>query len=373
MSTKRLLMQVHKWTGLVLGLLLVFMAATGSALSHGDLVMQTLSPELYARRDASERELSPGTVVERLRTQDPAFHVAMLRYPHDRSGAILAIGGSHAAAHGMMSGRYDGVALVGVDPASGAINGREPLLANPVILMAMLHMNLMLGPVGSYIVAASGFVLAGLCLTGLVIWWPGRRRLGFGFNIRWRAPGKVLVYDLHRVSGALFALAIGMVALTGAVLALPGPTADAINAPPIEQPIRLGGAGEAIDADTAFVRASGRLPGQHLYTYMPPMPGADRHSFTFVDARAARSTLWVEAGDASRGGVRDSTAGTAGRRSLDLMYPLHSGHFWGRWGLTAYVLLGLLPVVWGVTGLIVYISRRRPRRRQPNPYYRRPA
>ncbi|WP_324961736.1 PepSY-associated TM helix domain-containing protein [Archangium sp.] len=74
---------------------------------------------------------------------------------------------------------------------------------------------LLSGETGEAVVGASGCVLIVLGLSGLVLWWPGRRKLGAGFTLRrpllWRRAN----YDLRKL-GDVFSLVFLLLAALSA-------------------------------------------------------------------------------------------------------------------------------------------------------------
>ncbi|WP_287819799.1 PepSY domain-containing protein, partial [Achromobacter sp.] len=85
-------------------------------------------------------------------------------------------------------------------------------------------------------------------------------------------------------------------------------------------------------------------------------------------ARVRRADDWQPVGTlrmfiAMRGGDllsrADPISGTAAQRFLAVMFPLHSGSLYGLPTRVLTAFLGLLPLLFFVTGLVIWISRRR--------------
>ena len=74
--------------------------------------------------------------------------------------------------------------------------GYIPFLAKPAPVLGNEELT-----VGGLILAVVGLILVLLCISGLVIWWPGIRRWRRGFQIRRRKGTYKLNYDLHNVVG----------------------------------------------------------------------------------------------------------------------------------------------------------------------------
>jgi hypothetical protein len=78
------------------------------------------------------------------------------------------------------------------------------------------------GTVGGFLLAAAGVILGYLILSGLVLWWPGRRRLRHGFSLQLRRGRYRRDLDLHKVIGFAAAPFLLAWALVSAGLELPG-------------------------------------------------------------------------------------------------------------------------------------------------------
>jgi len=147
--------------------------------------------------------------------------------------------------------------------------------------------------------AIGGFLLAALCFTGIIVWWPGlgswRRALTISASAGW----KRFVYDLHSVVGIWTFAILLMWGLTGGYFVFPQPFRAAIT------------------------------------------------FFTPITVPAFQS--------AGRGTVpRASTLGTRILRGFSLA---HYGNFAG-WGVkTLWVILGLAPAVLFSTALLMWSSR----------------
>ena len=178
-------------------------------------------PELY-RSTPSERILTPEQAVASLKRAEPDF------VPGDvvRQRGIYEI--------------YDleYIKSAYVDPGTGRVNGiadRQsgvmgflrnlhlcalscegypayiPFLAKPAPVLGNEELT-----VGGLILAVTGLILIFLCISGLVIWWPGLRRWRRGFQVRRRKGTYKLNYDLHNVVGIAVLPLLLMWAITGA-------------------------------------------------------------------------------------------------------------------------------------------------------------
>jgi uncharacterized iron-regulated membrane protein len=194
---------------------------------------------------------------------------------------------------------------------------------------AALHGRLLMGPYGETANAIGGFLVSALCLTGLVVWWPGIANWRRGLIVRRGTGWKRLVFDLHSAVGIWTFGFVFMWGMTAGYFVYPQPFRATIN---YFTPINP-----------------------------PPRPAAQRTA-------APRA---LQPGAPGRGRQRRPL--TTGGKILRGFSYAHYGNFAG-WPVKAlWVLLGLLPAVLFVTSLLMWWNRvlspalRRSRRQAPDP------
>lgn len=102
-----------------------------------------------------------------------------------------------------------------VDPYRAQVQGAVASAWRPMAIVSRLHGELMLGQVGDWLVEAAASWTLVLVATGLVLWWPRRWRVAGVVWPRWQAGGRRYWRDLHAVPGALNAVAIVFLVLSG--------------------------------------------------------------------------------------------------------------------------------------------------------------
>jgi len=186
--------------------------------------------------------------------------------------------------------------------------------------LGKLHGSLLMDSAGMTANAIGGFLIVALCLTGIIVWWPGlgnwRRALAIDANVGW----KRFVFDLHGALGFWTFAVLLMWGLTGGYFVFPQPFRAAINffapidAPPVLQP-----------AAPSLLSAT---PNRLQSTAGPtPRPLRRRRPLTL------------------------------GGRILRGFSQAHYGTF-GGWGVKIlWVILGLVPFVLFSTALLMWSSR----------------
>ena len=197
-----MLRKLHAWAGAILALLLVLVAATGTALVWKDGFVKWSFAEkaVGLERDmgnlvmlAESAEAAFGAEnINRIRFGDSANGISVVQLTDSRSAYLAA----------------DGSVLDEWEP-----DGRvEDWLLD-------LHHRLLAGTTGLYAVGFTGVAAMGLIVTGWVLWWPSRRRWQRGLVPR--RFGRAQLRLSHRNLAMLLSLPMALLIISGIVLSFP--------------------------------------------------------------------------------------------------------------------------------------------------------
>jgi uncharacterized iron-regulated membrane protein len=207
---RRALFQVHLWTGIGLGIYVLLMSVSGSALVFRRELAKTLSRE---PRVAA----GPGA-----RMSEDELRLAAKRDYPDYQVTRVSVRKNPDQAAEIFLKRRDMQLRRLFNPYTGADLGdsvRTSFLF--LIWLADFHDNLLYAQKGRLINAAGGILTMLLVLTGAIIWWPGidtwRRSLSF----RWKTNPKGFNWSLHSALGFWALAFFFMWALTGVYLSIP--------------------------------------------------------------------------------------------------------------------------------------------------------
>ena len=205
---RKALFQVHMWTGIAVGLYIVVVTATGSVLVFKAQVNALFVPATVV--PVSGPRMSEEQLRQAAERQFPLFRVDEIRMPRrpDRPAEVtLATGG------------YRQFRLL--DPYTAAdlgLAGDE----TPIILwLVELHDDLLGGRTGRKVNGVGAVLLVVMCVTGLVIWWPGIGKWRRGLRVRRGTSWKRFNFDLHSMVGFWAVALLFLWALTGAYFAFP--------------------------------------------------------------------------------------------------------------------------------------------------------
>jgi len=211
---RRLLFQVHLWTGIGLGLYVLLMSVTGSAVVFRRELMRSLA-------------LEPRVVVgpaPRM-NEDALKQIAKRAYPDYEVTRVSLRKNPDQAAEIWLE--RPGKKLQRLfNPYTGADLGNSLRWGFRFFLWLVdLHDNLLSGNTGRLFNAAGGIFTVILCLTGAVIWWPGAEAWRRSLSFQWKGNPKGLNWTWHSALGFWSFLFVFMWALTGIYLSIP----DAFN------------------------------------------------------------------------------------------------------------------------------------------------
>jgi uncharacterized iron-regulated membrane protein len=386
MSTKKSLTRtIHLWAGLVFGTLLVLQGLTGSILSWRHELDALLNPGLLqvapppGTRQGEPLRVAPAMVqaVSAMLTADKSFgRPSMLMLPEHGGDVFIAWYRPGKSASIWQQGI---TRQVMVDPASlqvlGERNWGEAGLARPLLLPTLFHLHhyLLAGEGGKVVVAVEGLALLLLAVTGIIVWWPKLTRsalwhaLTFRFGIAWPK----LSFQLHRAAGFYIAPVFLLLALSGVYFNKPAWVTPAVGAlatlTPNDKPAnRSAPASAALAPARAVAAAQALFPEGRVsrlsfparagqpYEVRVRQPGEMRHG-------DGATRITIDSGDGAILRVVDPLRMQSGDRFLSWMFPLHTGEALGTAGRVFISFVGLMPLVFFVTGLVMWIKFRRPK------------
>ncbi len=217
---RRAAFQIHLWTGLALGLYIVVLSVTGSALVYRrelDVWLAaprpTFDPNAHRLskdelRAAAERAY-PGYAVtrvgDRVTRRNPTIEVWLER-GSDKKERLLN-------------------PYTGEDLGDAVTRGELAL-----IWIARLHDELLFDRAGKYWNGALSGVMTILVLTGLIVWWPGISRWRRSLGVKMSGGWKRFNWDLHSAMGFWLFLFMLVWGVSGLYLGIPEPFSDFVDA-----------------------------------------------------------------------------------------------------------------------------------------------
>jgi len=359
---RKAIFQVHLWTGVLVGLYVFVVCVTGAALVFRIDLQRALHPDLFTPAVGTPADAA--TILESVRGAFPGDRVSGIDAPTTVRPTYLA--------YVVRGGTF--LTLL-VDPVSGRVLGELPQ-KSLVRTVQDLHFDLLAGRTGRVVNGAGALLLLGLCLSGLVIWWPGIPNWRRGFTIDFRRNWKRITWDLHSATGIWTVAMMAMWAITGIYFAFPTQFRTAVNA---MSPLTVVATPQSDSAGSnaapptwraLIAMASERIPDQHVARVVTPYDGKAAFLVMFSPVApysaggAALTSVYL---DQYTGEVLEAAANTdrsVGDVIMRWIAPLHVGNFSGNGVRAAWLILGLSPPLMFVTGFIMWWTRvARPRLR----------
>ena len=366
------LFTLHKYAGLILGLLLSLIGLTGSLLVFDHALDERLAPETVT--------FNP--------TEQPA------RYADIFAAAQLAVAG-HPQPTRLMTPRQPGSPYVVRFPKPEGAPGPIEVSVAPTDAQVLavrgwgtpeytmswlyrLHYTLLAGDTGKTVVGFMGLLLMVFCITGAVLWWPkkGQRQRGKwkrAFRIRRTGNRFRFYFDVHKVFGIYFLPVLLMISFSGVTLVFPQQVQVVVSSlfttePLAALPESRSDRGTPISADTAAAIGHKEFPGGVLKRIYLPRNSRDSYGVSF----RAEGEAWNNYG-ASFARIDQYTGEVLmvqnvadlppGNKILRWQFPLHNGDALGLFGRWLVLFAGLTPALLFGTGCYLWWTKRKLKQR----------
>lgn len=230
-----------------------------------------------------------------------------------------------------------------------------------------LHNNLLSGRTGRIVNGIGGVSLLVLCLTGIVIWWPGRSGWKRALRIDWRARWPRLLWNLHGALGIWMLVLIAVISFSGLYHVWPQLFRSAVAhflpvsqaEPPPVFPESRGGRPASVSRLIASAEAA--LTGQRVHSLQ--FPPAREGAIRVIMVRgtdpvlAQTDVVFLHPVTAQAVRLERHSDRAAGVRLLRWLPPLHAGRFAGLSSRIVWFAAGLLMATLAVTGLLLWWNR----------------
>ena len=350
---RALWLQVHKWIGLALAILIIPICLTGSALVWHDWLDARLEPQRHAALGPAVLPVSAYATAAREALQS-GERLSELRFSKDGT-PVVAI-----ATKASESGGRPVRTQLWLDPRDASLIDRASGNSGLVQVIHVLHGSLMVPGWGRTIVGWVGALMVVSCLTGIWLWWPLSGTIASGLSWKRRNTTNA---NLHYLTGFWVLIPLAMLSFTGAWISFPkvfgqfesrpapaGPSREqAIRARPLERP--------GLSVDAAVVAARPHATGALASVAWP------------TDQKAEWKIGFARKGGNAIVPVDDRTAGASPapppqpETLARAMRRWHDGTGMGPVWQIVIFLGGLIPALLSVTGIIIWWRARRPRQK----------
>jgi uncharacterized iron-regulated membrane protein len=212
---RRAFFQIHLWSGIAVGLYILMISVTGSALVYWNELYRAVTPEPVITQ-SSGPQLTDNQLASAAQRLYPGYRVVKIS---------RALNPDQAVDVSLRRGGQTTRRLF--DPRSGSDLG-DPVTTSFWLVTKLLdlHDNLLAGRTGRKVNGVGAMAVLALAVTGLAIWWPGIKTWPRSLTLRSGVGWKRMTWHLHSMIGFWslgFLLVFGM---SGVYLAFPDPFQD---------------------------------------------------------------------------------------------------------------------------------------------------
>jgi len=209
---RKALFQIHLWSGLILALYVLVMSVTGTVLIYRRELAKAFSIQPHVIAGPGPR-MTIVELTEVARRTHPGYEVNRVfpsRNPDQPTEIWLDRGSTK------MQRLFN--------PYTGADLGNSLNLGFRLVLWLVdLHDNLLSGRTGHLANAVGGVCVTAICLSGIVIWWPGVKKWRRSLAIDWKSNLRNFNWSLHSALGFWSFAFIFMWGISGIYLSWPSP------------------------------------------------------------------------------------------------------------------------------------------------------
>lgn len=354
---KKTIYQIHKYSGITLGVLLFLSALSGVGISFREELMPIVYKEMFVIK---EQDYALPTHL--LYTNAQAYlgetkKITNLYGAEDKAEAYLIL---------YKTPEMSFPGMLTINPYTGVVVGEMSMIKNFFAILLFMHSNLILGKIGSYIVGITGLILMFFVISGIYIWLPKRDAFWHKVQRTFQFSKHLIVQKLHHTLGLSFSVILLISAITGFLTIFD-------LSYQVMRPVR----GEALRVDDMERKSECSYEEQlAVVKNMTPMMEKNLISIHFCTAK--NGLMKVSYGLHNRNFLdgygrivvdpktnktlqeanseKDPSSWNIKRLTI---YPIHTGEYLGMFGRVIVFLSGLALMTLFWTGLTLYLRRRR--------------
>lgn len=358
-ALRRWLFQVHLWVGVIVGIYAIAIGVSGSALMfREEFVEWETSQWLHVAPQPGRAYASPDEWAAVIRKAAGAPAPINFIFPEKPGDVVIGT-----------IFRPSGPQRYHVDPYTAELLGVYTRTGGVMRFLEILHHNLFLGRSGRLVNGIGALSLLLLAMTGIVIWWPGRKLWRRRLTIDPKAGWKRVNFDLHHAVGFWGLLGFTVLCVTGAWFSWPqvfrGAVARFYPVTPAQGPPKFARPEGAVvlPLSRLLAAADAAVPEKRSMRALVPAAGGQPARINKAGEGDGKpffrtaTTVVLNPYTAEVLRIESPEKKTSGDRILSWIGPLHFGNFGGPAVQWLYFVLGLTMPVLFVSGFLMWWLR----------------
>jgi uncharacterized iron-regulated membrane protein len=218
---RKVAFQIHLWIGIAIGLYIVVLSVTGSALVFRREMDRAFAPDRPVR-DPARQTMSAEALTTAAQRAYPDHTIQRVGDIQRRTPVIQV---DFTSPDGETIEREFN-AYTGED-----IGDPFPASAEWLLWVVSLHDDLLIvrDQRGRFWNGVGSILATLLCITGAIVWWPGIASWRRGLSVRRKSSWKRFNFDTHSALGFWFFSIIAIWAISGIYLSMPSAFMDVVN------------------------------------------------------------------------------------------------------------------------------------------------
>lgn len=376
-QSRKLLVKLHLYIGLVLGIILSIAGLTGSLIVFWQPIDAALNPELLAPDHScigsAFRHIDELVAAVRAKIP-PGGQLSSLDFPDQERPLLWAWYQVPTP-----EAEWGDIYTLFVKPCSGEVTGprlwnsqQRPWGGPLMSALIQLHTSLWLNEgsllLGNHLLSFGSVLLMGSILIGYALWWPNPGAWRSAFMIKRGTRGKRLNYQVHKVVGAY----IGGLLLASLFTAIHmyEPWTQIIDhsvnllssVTGLDEPLLVSNPmpkAESISPQKATEIATAALPGARPVSIEFPADERGVYLVTLDTGTVWKTQVSIEQYGGAVLRVQGPQVASMGDHVLGWLFPVHTGQAFGLPGRIVMVVLGVIPTCLYMTGFILWWRKRR--------------
>lgn len=354
---KNFFRSIHLYLGLAAGLVIMLTCITGAALVFEKELQHSIYPERYYV-ESSAAKLPLDTLASTVMTAIPGAKITGIKvYAEPNRSAEVS--------YSEKGKEQNGQAFV--NPYTGELISLYSYRNTFFYTIFALHRWLLAGDTGKMIVGVSTVIFLFILITGIVLWWPKKKKLKQRLKLKFDGGWKRINHDLHIVIGFysaifLFAFAFtglawsfkwfndGIYWVTGTENKRPDPPTSTFIAD-----------AKTISWESAYKRVASQVANVQYYNLNAPKDSVGAISISTLSVtpvhEKASDQYFLDQYTGSMIGKALYADRNLGQRVRSLFYPIHVGSIGGLPGRIIAFLVCVAGFTFPVTGVILWLNR----------------
>lgn len=371
-------LDVHVYIALSLGFIFVILGLTGAFNVFYFELEELGLPDVH--KEARAQPLPLNDIMRIVRAAHPQRQGAWnLHMPGENRGYLWAT----YAKPEETAGELFAPLRIMIDPYTGRIVSETFWGRTVWSLVYEVHATFLIGKVDAdiakvifKIICFLGVFMFISALSGLYLWWPRAGNFRQAVTVKRGASPERFCFDLHKTAGFYSSIVLLILAFSGFAFGYRDQIKSVVScfsevkAERFKTPAAVKsdyqGQTETISIDRAVAIADRIFPGAPLRWLATPegregVYVIEKRQDGEASRRRPRSKVWVDPYSGKVLAVEDPNRFTAGETFLNVMWPLHSGEAFGFAGRVLWSIVGFVPLILYVTGLIRWLQKRKAR------------